>query len=434
MPLMAIATVAYVLWWGSTPTVMSDTIGYQVVARDLGDLVIESLHDRTPGYPVVLALTASTTQVTVALLGVQLMFHLLAVWMTLLLARRFSLSTRGDVVLAALLLSPPLVEKAAYAGSEATTEVLIVGSAWLLVRWFETRRRPYAAAAGILLALAAVTRPTYQALGLLLALAAFIALWRHRPHRVAMLDAAALAVGSIVLIGGLTLFNAVRFDFPGMSPLLGWNLTTKTVTFIDELPEDDRGLRSTLVEARDADLVDGESHTGVMYIWNVKETISQQLGMSPAAADRYMIGLNLGLIARHPLNYMQSVTTASGAYLLPSATDKATGGRSIVQLLWAVLHLVVLASFSVQLVAVPGLFLARRLGADPSGAIRRPEARATWLVALTLVAYTAVISTAFEVGNPRYRTPTDPLILLLAVGGASMARSALRARGQVRAA
>ncbi len=50
----------------------------------------------------------------------------------------------------------------------------------------------------------------------------------------------------------------------------------------------------------------------------------------------------------------------------------------------------------------------------------------TWWIALAIVVYTAVVSVTVDMGEPRYRTPTDPLILLVIFEGAYMTFEALR--------
>lgn len=47
-------------------------------------------------------------------------------------------------------------------------------------------------------------------------------------------------------------------------------------------------------------------------------------------------------------------------------------------------------------------------------------------VALTIVLYTMVISTVCEIGSPRYRTPTDLLILFSIAVGIDLGRRACR--------
>jgi hypothetical protein len=72
--------------------------------------------------------------------------------------------------------------------------------------------------------------------------------------------------------------------------------------------------------------------------------------------------------------------------------------------------------------------VARRLGAEITGPFATDEARRVWLTGVALIAYTAIVSTTIEMGNPRYRTPTDPLILLVVAGGLWTVWTPLRVR------
>ena len=129
------ASVLYLSWWGLEPTVGGDTGDYQQVARSVGDGWASTLHDRTPGYPLVLWLTASTASLTPALTLLQLACHLTAAWITLVPLERFAVPRWLTITVAVGLVSPPLTEKAFHGLTEAVTEVLLVVAVWSFVRW-----------------------------------------------------------------------------------------------------------------------------------------------------------------------------------------------------------------------------------------------------------------------------------------------------------
>lgn len=117
--------------------------------------------------------------------------------------------------------------------------------------------------------------------------------------------------------------------------------------------------------------------------------------------------------------------TATSNYLTPADTDISTGGRRIVQFGYGLGHLVVLVGFAAQLFGMAGLYVSRRLKAAVGGPFADPAARRVWLFSLAVVAYSAAVSVTVEAGYARYRTPTDPLILVVAAGGVWMCRQAL---------
>jgi hypothetical protein len=57
--LFVVAFWVYTTLWWQAPVMADDSGGYLKVASDLADFRIDYLHNRTPGYPLLLLLTAS---------------------------------------------------------------------------------------------------------------------------------------------------------------------------------------------------------------------------------------------------------------------------------------------------------------------------------------------------------------------------------------
>src|SRR5574339_167049 len=73
--LFTAAFMAYAWLWPQAPVMEGDSPQYLEVARDLTDFRIDALHDRTPGYPLLLVLTGSTETPTRALFYASLLLH-----------------------------------------------------------------------------------------------------------------------------------------------------------------------------------------------------------------------------------------------------------------------------------------------------------------------------------------------------------------------
>jgi hypothetical protein len=163
-----------------------------------------------------------------------------------------------------------------------------------------------------------------------------------------------------------------------------------------------------------------------VYIWGVQNKVAKAAGLGRPEIDTYMLRLNLRLIAEHPLEYVSVVGDATSDYSALSATGLAFAESKALQLGYALLHYLIVALFVVQVVAVMGLQFARRLGAKLRGPFTDPRAMPVWWIGLAIVLYNALVSVTIEVGDPRSRTPTDCLILLVVFGGMYMSAEALK--------
>jgi hypothetical protein len=389
----------YPFLWPHVPRTAVDTRGYQEVAQKWAAGTQDEVSFRAPGYPALLVLTQSSTELRPPLFIVQLAGYLgMAALLVLALAQCGA--HRLLVWSAALLLvSPPFVEHAAYGLSESLTACLLIAGVLLYAAERPTLSR--AAAAGVVFGLAALTRPTYQLL--MLAFLPAVMFPRYRRRTIAALCGAALVVGTCSAV------NGAKFGYFGITPALGLNLSTRTVRVLERLPEGE--LRDVLIEARNRHLVEGASHTGVMYIWSLEPELERITGLRGHALASYMLGVNLKLIAGAPLEYLSEVGRALSTYWLPAFTDLSFDSR-LTQLFWTVICLGVVLAFGATLVVVAGAVLSHGLIADGSRRLL-----GLYLPAVAVILYTMAVSCLFEMGNPRYRVPTDALIVFATVIG-----------------
>jgi len=321
--------------------------------------------------------------------------------MLLATLQHFELPTWVLTTTCVLLLTPPFVQPAAFALTEVPTGFLLVGSYWLLV---SGKGRPivYGTIAGVLVGLSAMTRPTYQLLGLALSIVLLLSRQAKK--------AGFLMLTSSLIVGGFAMFNMYSFGYFGVSPALGWHLSTKTVRLIDQIR--DERVREILVEPRNKALVNDEDHSAENYIFRVdKGELSRVTGFEGIELDRYMAKLNMQLILSNPMKYLEAVGNVSARYWFPTSGTLANNNSPWIQRLWVVLQFTLVALFFLQLIAVVGTALT--LG----GELVSTELRTVYLLGLIYIFYTMSVSCFVDVGDPRHRLPSEGIMVTTSVIG-----------------
>ena len=277
------AGLIYSRAWPRAPIIRTDSPQYIEVAIDLQDLKLDSIHDRVPGYPLLLLLTSSTTP-TRSLFYIQIGLHLLSVLLLvyILILQRVSGTMLALFVFLSLI--PPSVENTAVVLTETWAQFFLVLSMFALILWLQSRRVILLVAAGFAFAFSALIRPTYQFLFVpvifLLVIAAYSSVCK-KFARPAILSAASVLVFSVLIIGGFAFYNYMKFNFFGLTPLLGFNLSTRTVRVVERLPDSYAQVREILVKSRDSDLIDPDSsHSGGMYIWQTIPILAKATNLS----------------------------------------------------------------------------------------------------------------------------------------------------------
>jgi hypothetical protein len=429
--IISLVGLAYSIAWSSAPLIVPDSGGYMRVAEDLQDGKLSRLHDRTPGYPILLLLTDSIDDESPrTLFYVQLSMHLAAVLLLAFFLRRIAVSMMLVVLFLALSLMPPTAVISAYVLAEPLTQFLLVVGVVSLLLWLERdgakARSPLLLASSIAFGLSALVRPTYQLLFLFVAGVLFLLLLVAKTYqrRKLIISIASTVTCSVMIVGGYAAQNYRRYGYFGLTPLFGFNLSTRTVRVVERLPDEYAEIRETLIEGRDRHLVARHSsHTGVMYIWYEISELEQITGLDKPDLSNYMLKLNLILIRKAPLEYLTEVGRAVSTFWFPRSTALSDFDSRLIQHVWGLVHFTVVAVFFVvvSLLASFGLLMWLL----PTGLRRQvlpPDASsgglpALFLLPLAIILYTSLTSTLFEVGNPRYRTPTDLLMFFTLVLG-----------------
>ncbi|GAG25783.1 unnamed protein product, partial [marine sediment metagenome] len=250
--------------WSDAPYLFSDSAGYMRVARDLQDLRLDKLHERTPGYALLLLPTGSATHPTRLLFYAQLVIHYVAVLLLVGVLCRLGVRTAFVIPVVIVSMLPPAVEPSSWVLTEALTEFFLAsGVAALLAGLVSTRSRWFWLS-GVALAFCSLTRPTFQLLGFLLAVVMLLLLvccpTLRRVRKRFLLAIVALLVTNVMIVGGFVLHNYVRFQYPGITAALGFHLGTRTLRVLERLPDEHALARDVLIAHRDRALV--KPHSG----------------------------------------------------------------------------------------------------------------------------------------------------------------------------
>jgi hypothetical protein len=223
----------------------------------------------------------------------------------------------------------------------------------------------------------------------------------------------------VVVVGALVAVHVVRFDRWTLTPLTGWYLGSRTSTFVDRLPASDEPARSILLAERDRQLLRSDEVDAPNYSFAVRGRLRRALGMSERQLDDYLLHLNLRLIAHHPFEYLDTVTTASAKYVQIDSEPPLGGlGRQLAWLM-ALVHLALTGAAVAAAAALSARLLHREVD-------RRTVA--LWCGCVAMVGYTWLSAVLVETGTPRLRVPTDPVIVLLVVVGVSSLVASWRGR------
>jgi hypothetical protein len=420
------AIVLYAFLWRGGPGWGGDTKSYLDAARDLADYRWEQLHFRSPGYPLLLRLTGAE-EPGLALVLVQLGLYAAAVYSFASLLARLGAGRGIVIAFTVACWLPHVAQSAGVALSESlATSLLALGFAALARGiWLGGRAASLGAASAAFGALA-VTRPVYQATApFLAAVVALVALLpAARALRPRLLRAAViLPLGTLILAGGLAVYQQRRFE-EGASSLGAVALAAQTAAYVEALPPEEP-LREILVRHRDAWLVQARHHRPEGYIFRAWPEVLAHFDGDERRAARELMRLNREVIRREPRAYVLQVWRSFARYLefysfaVPGLRSSWVEGPLLL------VHLATTAAFW-ALLGAAGVGAAW-LWRWPAGAPSRPAmapgttaALGTFALAAAAVAAHMALQCALGVGEPRYRLPSEPLVLLAIAAAVSV--------------
>jgi hypothetical protein len=150
---------------------------------------------------------------------------------------------------------------------------------------------------------------------------------------------------------------------------------------------------------------------------------------------KYLLRIDLLLIRKAPLHYLSDVSHAFSSYWFPSSTILVDMHSRSIRLLWGVIHFCLMGIFALTLLmfvgGLPYMMMYKRFAARSDSVLLKEFTLIqlqgyVYILAGTIVIYTALISSLFEMGLPRYRVPTNGLIVLMAFLGIDVYRRSVR--------
>jgi 4-amino-4-deoxy-L-arabinose transferase-like glycosyltransferase len=391
------------------------------------------LSRRTPLYPLLLSLVV---------LGGKAGFFLLVLWQHLLgvgsavlcyligrrlFPLRYRWAATASGMLAGTAIYPALVEHSIL--SESLFSFLLLAATWLLLVWFDESRNWAALGCGVMLGLAALTRPMGASLLFVTAGLLFALCGARQAMRFLLFGGAAFAA----LLFPLLLRNYRAMGSFSLSESLGRNLISVADPWVDY----ERGVELPVKSVYREYLNDKRSPDAVV-IYSAMPALRRATRWSDARIDRALVRIAWEAIRAHPLEYLSGRLRrlpllfrdpeASQWYALHAETylpllefvgrfDPELVSRSVA--IPSLPHTrfdlagVVFRIFAIDLTS-GWLFVFPLAGMVWT--LRRERRGAAWLL-LVMLAYLWIGTILVQPPNARYRIPTLPFEILFAVAG-----------------
>jgi hypothetical protein len=408
--LAAIATAAalllilfYAELWRNAPFRGTDSTEYLQAAKAIATRHFELFQPRTPGFPV-FTLLAGTGRMFFL---ISLALHMAAVGMLAGVLLSLRVDRRLTALFAAVAVLPSFVQKDAYLLTEGLYEFfLIAGFAALLPG---LRGRGWLALSGVAFGLATITRPQAQLLPFVL----MGVMLYYFGLRGAARRAAWLLAPFCILVGSLMVNNFLRYHNFELTYDLGYHLGTRTVDLFEDIP--DPAVRQVMVATRNESYGDPNRNP----IWTslyTRPELMRITGKSAPELAHYMQRIHMRLILGHPLAYAEEVGRALLHFWLPDLS-KPTNGLRPVRLVSMATQLVLSALFLTLAVMWGGLAMGRLLLPVPEWMPDRAQGF-LFTAGMATVFYTALLCSALDMGEARYRSTVELIILFLIVRAA----------------
>ena len=418
--LLLVALVVYAVAWPQAPVITPDTPSYIRLASDISHLHISRLHQRTPGYPLIMALAGSAEAPTRLLFWLMLALQFGATAGIAVHLRRMGISRASGILFVALALLPPFVAPAAYAETETTAQFAIVLTYLGLVAWLTIGRWKAFALFVLAGTFTAFVRPTYELLVPVLAIGALLvsAAAPARPKLFQRCAALILATGlSAAALGSYAFLNYRRFGYFDLSYMGAYALNHKTAGVVEFLPDRFGPMREILIRHRDRLLVAPyDDHTGENYIYRAVPELLALYGGDQVRMLKEIKKANIYLITHKPFSFIHEGLKSIGSYWMPIEYPLITGDSGALRGASAAFQWLFIGVWLLQALVVGGasvLWLSA-LAAGYRTPVLDDNRRALltgWLVGMAIILYTLMISCFAGIGDPRYRTPADLVMI-----------------------
>lgn len=411
-----LAFMFYGIVWQNVNMTAPDTIGYMSVMEDISDGQIDNLNMRTPGYPLLLLLTGSSQNSYPILFYVQLLIYILSVIALSSMLYELNVSKKLIVVFSIISLLPYNIVMTTVALTESLTVFTIVFGFYFLFKWFKQGKVLYIGLSAVFFAYAAITRPTYQLIFFVFVFILIMGFPFFKVYKKKFVSSVlAIGISSLIIIGSLFYINYKKFNYIGLTPIIGFNLCNKTVSVLERLPNKYETVKKVLIKHRNKQLIkEFSSHTGHNYIWQ-KDAIPELKSVTSLEIvdlSNYLKDLHLSLIIKAPRPYFKEVSSAIAGYWLPYIKTESIFGSKILMLIYVLIHFSLMISFFLLLSFLFGNLITSFILKGSYKFFKKNDEFFLILISVPLVIifYTMLISALFEAGDPRFRTVNDLLI------------------------
>jgi hypothetical protein len=432
--MLLVGFIVYALCWPNAPIWTLDTPSYMSLARDIQAGHLTRLHQRTPGYPLLLWLTGAVVTVNRPLFYIELLAHVGSITCIAWCLRTIGIRAKWIYLFATVALLPPFVAPSAYADTESVCGFAVSLAFAGLVGWISGGG--YRALSVFILGAiySAFVRPTYEAL-VPIAIVALILCYRLRlltcqPKQLIL----SMGLAFFVCISGLISYaslNYSRFQYFDLSYMSAITATHKTTTFVEFLPERFGPLREILVRSRDALITKPYSdHSGQDYIYRALPELRRLYNNDNLTIMREIKAASLYLIIHKPFSYVADSMKLLATYWMPIEYPVITSDRSIWRLLSALIQWSIIGILFFQTLVVVGIagfyWSGLWLGFQPPELDNKTRTfLAVYIVGMLVILYTVLISCFLGSGQAIYRVPTDMLIIAMPIIGFTIWRRML---------
>lgn len=431
----SIAFTIYCFAWPKVPILDGDSSSYIDLSVKLKNGIINSPQFRLIGYPLFLIITGSSPKPTRNIFYVSIILHFVSIWLLSYIIFNMNINNKLKIIyiFCAVLLLPMYVESSGIISTENLAEFTLAIVFFCLCCWYRNGRQIFILIGGIFCAVSLLVRPTYILLWLALCPVLLISKkilpaerYKLKGNKHLITAIFLLIFPSLLTIGGYYVYNYSKFGYLGITPRVGFQLFTKNLKYLEDIPDQYAKLREMLISERDKSLIErGSSHTGVQFVFgkagSINKIFAKATGKSPEELDREMLKLNLKLIAKRPLEYLYSVATSLVSIWFPSMTKLSFGNLRSVQLLLSLIHFVMVGIFFLYV----AFFIVREIIAaiikynltysylSCSRLSMHPYDHMVAITGIMVIIYTIIISATVDVGAARHLKPVLMLIWLL---------------------
>ena len=388
------------------PVTYADSGTYQRLAHQLMTLDFTGYDgQRTPGYPLLLALVAENN---FALWLVQSVIALLTALLVYALLRRVGISTAWALTAAAInLLTLNMLFFEPAVMTETLTAFLLVAVSYLMALMVSGHVNAATPGwLGLITALLILTRSQYIVL-----IPVFLVLlwWFVRQRRATILLIFLLATSGPVL--GWAAFNKQQTGYFTITTLLGYNLTNHSGAFMERAPDKDAVLRDIYLKYRERKIAETGSHH--MTLFDARPELLRTTGLSEIGLSREFQRLSVNLFLAYPLDYLRGVAKAWLSYWTEPNYWRLDRVRSpavaaVANAVWTVQHPLLRGLNVVFMLLTPYVVWRslRRRGSVSHGM------RVSLVLAANVLSV-SVMQALVEFGeNGRYFIPNQPLVLM----------------------